>query len=47
MKHVNSITDLVGRTPVVRLQRIPHKESAEVYVKLEFFNRSIGECNWS
>ncbi len=38
MKHVNSITDLVGRTPVVRLQRIPHKESAEVYVKLEFFN---------
>ena len=38
MKPVESITDLVGHTPVVRLRRIPGKDSAEVYVKLEFYN---------
>jgi cysteine synthase A len=35
---VNSITDLVGNTPMVRLNRIVPKGAAEVYAKLEVFN---------
>jgi len=38
MKPVNSITDLVGKTPIVRLQRLPDEQGAEVFVKLELFN---------
>lgn len=38
MKPVNNITDLIGNTPVVRLNRIVPSEAAEVYVKLEMFN---------
>lgn len=37
-KNVNSIIDLVGETPVVRLNRLVSENDAEVYVKLEFFN---------
>jgi cysteine synthase A len=37
---VNSITDLIGDTPAVRLNRLAGKQDAEVYVKLEFFNPS-------
>lgn len=35
---VNNITDLIGDTPLVRLNKIVPKESAEIYLKLEFFN---------
>lgn len=35
---VNSITDLIGNTPVVKLNRLPAEDSAEVYLKLEFMN---------
>jgi cysteine synthase len=39
MAHVaNSITDLIGRTPVVKLNRLEDEDSAEVYLKLEFMN---------
>lgn len=38
MKPVNNITDLIGNTPVVRLNKIVPSEAAEVYVKLEMFN---------
>jgi cysteine synthase A len=38
MKTVNSITDLIGGTPVVRLNRMTENDSAEVLVKLESFN---------
>jgi cysteine synthase A len=38
MKPHDSITDLVGRTPVVRLRRIPDAACASVYVKLESSN---------
>ncbi|MBA2873041.1 cysteine synthase A [Anoxybacillus calidus] len=39
MAHVaNSITDLIGRTPVVKLNRLVDEDSAEVYLKLEFMN---------
>lgn len=38
MRVGNTVLDLVGATPIVRLQRLPEAGSAEVYVKLEFFN---------
>ncbi|MET0785372.1 MAG: cysteine synthase A [Paenisporosarcina sp.] len=38
MKPVNNITDLIGNTPVVRLNKIVPEGAAEVYVKLEMFN---------
>lgn len=34
----NSIVDLVGRTPLVKLNRMTGSEDADVYVKLEYFN---------
>lgn len=39
-KVVNSITELIGDTPAVRLQRLTGDGDAEVYVKLESFNPS-------
>jgi len=36
----NSIADLVGNTPIVKLNRLTGPEDAEVYLKLEFFNPS-------
>jgi cysteine synthase A len=38
MKIANSMTDLVGNTPLVRLNRMTEGCLAEVVVKLEFFN---------
>ncbi|KGE16571.1 cysteine synthase A [Paenibacillus wynnii] len=42
MKHkvVNNITELIGDTPVVRLNRLTGPGDAELYVKLEYFNPS-------
>jgi len=37
---VNNMGELIGRTPVVKLQRIVTEEMADVYVKLEKFNPS-------
>lgn len=37
-KKVNSVTDLVGNTPLINLSRLVDEGSAEVYAKLEFFN---------
>ncbi|WP_442602073.1 cysteine synthase A [Paenibacillus sp. KN14-4R] len=37
-KLVQSITELIGNTPIVRLNRVVPEGSAEVYVKLEFQN---------
>ncbi len=37
-KVVNSITDLIGGTPLVRLNRVVSEGSAEIYVKLEYQN---------
>jgi len=34
----NDITELIGRTPVVRLNRITPPGAADIYVKLEYFN---------
>ena len=35
---VNSVLQAIGRTPVVQLQRLGSRESADVFVKLEYFN---------
>ncbi|MBT2729773.1 cysteine synthase A [Bacillus sp. ISL-75] len=34
----NSVADLVGQTPIVKLNRLVDENSAEVYLKLEYFN---------
>jgi len=38
LKIYDCVTDLIGRTPVVRLRRLVRKTDAEVFVKLESFN---------
>jgi len=38
MRVANSITDLIGYTPLVKLNRIVTEDSADIYLKLEFFN---------
>ena len=38
MKPYDSIVDLIGDTPVVKLNRLVPKGAADVYVKLEMFN---------
>lgn len=38
VKVVNNIVELIGNTPLVRLNNVVPEGSAEVYVKLEFFN---------
>ncbi|MDP4095879.1 cysteine synthase A [Paenibacillus sp. P96] len=40
IKVVHHITELIGNTPCVRLNRLTGPEDAEVYVKLECFNPS-------
>ncbi|MDQ0220880.1 cysteine synthase A [Peribacillus cavernae] len=35
---VNSIVDLIGQTPIVKLNRIPDENSADIYLKLEYMN---------
>jgi len=34
----NSVLDLIGNTPMVKLKKIVDKDMAEIYAKLEFFN---------
>ncbi|WP_088008457.1 cysteine synthase A [Indiicoccus explosivorum] len=34
----NSVTELIGQTPIVKLNRLTGPEDAEIYAKLEFFN---------
>ncbi|MEI3612268.1 cysteine synthase A [Pseudogracilibacillus sp. SO30301A] len=40
MKVVNNIAELIGDTPLVKLNRIADPNGAEIYVKLEYFNPS-------
>lgn len=40
MKVVTNIAELIGDTPIVKLNRLPHSEGADVYVKLEYYNPS-------
>ena len=34
----NNITELIGHTPMVKLNRVVPEDAADVLVKLEFFN---------
>ena len=38
MTRHNDITELIGKTPVVRLNRLSKPSSATIYGKIEFFN---------
>lgn len=38
MKVVDNIVQLIGETPIVKLNRTVDEDSADVYVKLEYFN---------
>jgi cysteine synthase A len=38
MRVANSVAELVGQTPIVKLNRLVDENSAEVYLKLEYFN---------
>ncbi|WP_182199279.1 cysteine synthase A [Paraliobacillus salinarum] len=40
MRVVNNITELIGETPIVKLNRLVPEDAADVYVKLEMFNPS-------
>lgn len=40
MTRYNNMTELIGDTPVVKLNRIVPRECADIYVKLELFNPS-------
>lgn len=40
MKVVQNITELIGETPMVKLNRIVPKDAADVYIKMEMFNPS-------
>jgi cysteine synthase len=38
MKVANSVYELIGQTPIVKLNRFVEEDSAEIYLKLEFMN---------
>jgi cysteine synthase A len=38
MKIYNSILDLIGKTPIVKLNKLPEPSGANVFIKLESFN---------
>ncbi|RBW71416.1 cysteine synthase A [Bacillus taeanensis] len=40
MRVVNNIADLIGDTPLVKLNKLPDPSGASVYVKLEYYNPS-------
>ncbi len=35
---INSVLDLVGNTPMVRINKLVAEDSAEIYAKIESFN---------
>lgn len=38
MRWADNVLDLIGSTPVVKLHRLPSREDATIWAKLEFFN---------
>jgi O-acetylserine dependent cystathionine beta-synthase len=40
-KPVDSVLDLIGNTPMVRLRRIPGPDDADIFVKLEYLNPGL------
>ena len=43
MKIANNITELIGNTPLVKLNRLTEGLKAQIAVKLEFFNPGSSE----
>ena len=37
-KIYDSVDQLIGKTPIVKLNHVVPEDAADVYVKLEFFN---------
>ncbi|MCY9269668.1 pyridoxal-phosphate dependent enzyme, partial [Bacillus licheniformis] len=40
MRAVQNIAELIGETPLVKLNRVQPENAAQVYIKLESFNPS-------
>ncbi len=40
MKYHESILELIGQTPIVKLRKIGEEFDANIFVKLEYFNPS-------
>lgn len=38
MRVAQSVSELIGKTPIVKLNRIVESDSADIYLKLEFMN---------
>src|SRR5687768_936724 len=38
LKLYSSVLDLIGKTPIVKLNKLPDPTGGEVYIKLESFN---------
>ncbi|MDK2821447.1 MAG: cysteine synthase [Clostridia bacterium] len=38
MKYANNISELIGKTPLVKINRLVGKEDANVFAKIEYFN---------
>ncbi len=38
LKLYNSVLDLIGNTPIVKINKLPYSNGAEVFIKLESFN---------
>ena len=38
VRHSRSLLEAIGNTPLVRLQKLPGRDSADLWVKLEYFN---------
>ena len=47
MRIADSVTDLIGNTPLVRLNRITDGAAATVVAKLEFFNPGKQLCDFN
>jgi hypothetical protein len=45
MKIANNVTELIGNTPLVRLNRISQGVLAQIAAKLEFYNPSGPPCS--
>ena len=39
-KIYDSVDQLIGKTPIVKLNHVVPEDAADVYVKLEFFNQA-------
>jgi cysteine synthase len=45
MKYHSTISNTIGSTPLVRLNRLNEEIDAEIFAKLEFFN-PLGSVRW-